>query len=924
MFRFGRFPRISPFLCFFCLLHSTLLPLSAWKSVVHVHLALIAQADAVDDGMVTLYEMDYESGRIMRDAAGHLKVIGTYPVDPAVLSALRAFPDQYKAGAVGPDAYPDIITGQSGIHPDNRNRGHAVSNDWLKLLWEESKKVRPAQVKAFTAGFLAHAAGDLFGHTFVNNYSGGPFEFGENALKHIVLESYIDKRTPTDFPDFYNVSIDGAEDFIYKQLVIGPLIPPASESDINNHPDYLFNYSLPRVFKKLREFVFLIHTTLDYDIEQLSRQASAKLSESKRCSISNPSRSSELAVEAAADKAEQLVLEAVDSYVNAWLKDIVDGQKAWPAFSHEIGKAALFNPAGFDRERIGSLAEDFFNTHLLSMLAVPDAVGETLAVSKALRDYIDSYLPDWLDELIRFIRSDFALYLLEKAWGQAWHYLKDPEVNFDMVLNNGLTDNRGERISLREFNHSVLKIQDSGYSTDETYDWTNIPAMVNTVTMTKLLMVSRSGIQKLIDDMEEKAFLSNGFDRLLVPQVEDVPVILNFMQSLDDDNQWCIDPGMLFARDPCAYKKLFVKQTGEDDPSCLTACSLPEDGSVTQAPYDQPLSASNPENILRDAAGNVWMWGHDRRDGAVGRHTHEIPDPVETGLPLEIASVSAGDGYYAALAKDGTVWIWGNRGHSSYGFWGSPTPWVPLPVPNLARITQLSAGRTHLIALRSNGTVWSWGDNDGMGALGQGPGYHRSKPPRRVRGIGNIVRIDGSYFHCMALTADGEVWAWGNNGSGQLGDGTKVHKNLAVKVPGLNGIKDVAAGNGHSLALKSDGTVWAWGWNKYQQLGDGTKEDRLIPVQVAGLDDVISVSAGWHFSSALRADGTVWVWGSNNLRPLGQPRPLIIKEPARVPQIPKMNFIDAGFYHMLGRAEDGSFWIWGGNRMAPVKIESLK
>jgi len=136
------------------------------------------------------------------------------------------------------------------------------------------------------------------------------------------------------------------------------------------------------------------------------------------------------------------------------------------------------------------------------MLGAPDVLGDSLAAMKIVKDYIDSYIPDWFKEIIHFLRTDFELYLLEKTWSLAWEMLKWPEVHFDLVLNNNLTDNPGERISLRDFNRNVLKINDTAFFTREKFDWIEIPAMANSVTMMKLLMLSREGVGRLIDDLE--------------------------------------------------------------------------------------------------------------------------------------------------------------------------------------------------------------------------------------------------------------------------------------------------------------------------------------------------------------------------------------------------------------------------------------
>src|SRR5206468_1761471 len=74
----------------------------------------------------------------------------------------------------------------------------------------------------------------------------------------------------------------------------------------------------------------------------------------------------------------------------------------------------------------------------------------------------------------------------------------------------------------------------------------------------------------------------------------------------------------------------------------------------------------------------------------------------------------------------------------------------------------------------------------------------------------------------LARKSDGSVWAWGNNGFGQLGDGSTAERDAPVHVSGLSGAVAVSAGESHSLAVRNDGTVWAWGANRFGQLGDGT------------------------------------------------------------------------------------------------------
>ena len=98
-------------------------------------------------------------------------------------------------------------------------------------------------------------------------------------------------------------------------------------------------------------------------------------------------------------------------------------------------------------------------------------------------------------------------------------------------------------------------------------------------------------------------------------------------------------------------------------------------------------------------------------------------------------------------------------------------------------------------------------------------------------------------------------------------------------VSGLTNVTAIAAGENHSLALKSDGTVWAWGQNNSGQLGDGTTTPRSLPVLVTGLVDIVGIAGGTGFSLAFKADGSVYAWGNGSLGTGAEssPLPLVVR-----------------------------------------------
>ena len=232
--------------------------------------------------------------------------------------------------------------------------------------------------------------------------------------------------------------------------------------------------------------------------------------------------------------------------------------------------------------------------------------------------------------------------------------------------------------------------------------------------------------------------------------------------------------------------------------------------------------------------------------------------------------------------------------------------------------SMVAAGGNHSLELKSDGTVWAWGDNT-TGQFGDGT-TTGSKVPVLVPGLSGVRAVVAAVAHSLALKDNGTVWAWGYNSYGQLGDGTTTDRYTPVKVSGLTGVRAIAAGNGHSLALKDDGTVWAWGFNLNGQLGDGTTRGRRFPVKVPGLSGVIAIAAGGSHSLALKNDGTVWAWGHNIHGQLGDGTttsrytPIQVKDPKDPSTfITGITAIDAGSFHSLALKNDGAVWTWGYN-----------
>ncbi|HBV99548.1 MAG TPA: hypothetical protein DEF36_21215 [Desulfotomaculum sp.] len=203
------------------------------------------------------------------------------------------------------------------------------------------------------------------------------------------------------------------------------------------------------------------------------------------------------------------------------------------------------------------------------------------------------------------------------------------------------------------------------------------------------------------------------------------------------------------------------------------------------------------------------------------------------------------------------------------------------------------------------------------------------------------VPVAGWYTHSLMSKDDGTVWAWGDNGYGQIGDGTASDRYSPMQVLGAGGagyldnVTALDAGRYHSVALKTDGTVWAWGRNNIGQLGNGTTINSYTPVQVKGpsgtgfLTGIVAIASGYQHVAALRSDGAVFAWGSNNSGELGNGTenesslPVQVLSPDGAGYLTDIIAIAAGNQHTLALQRSGKVWVWGSNGLGELGIGAV-
>jgi alpha-tubulin suppressor-like RCC1 family protein len=209
-----------------------------------------------------------------------------------------------------------------------------------------------------------------------------------------------------------------------------------------------------------------------------------------------------------------------------------------------------------------------------------------------------------------------------------------------------------------------------------------------------------------------------------------------------------------------------------------------------------------------------------------------------------ITAVAAGGDFSLALDGNNLVWAWGNNAKGQLGVpSATTTSLTAVQVVGLTGITKIAAGVAHGLALDSTNVLWGWGYN-AFGQLGQpvnavNPSFFTAV--KITLPLGTVTEISAGSAHSLALI-DGSVYAWGYNFYGQLGNGAALKSETPMLTPQLvvmdlnnttlPGIKSITAIGFHNIAIDGSGNVWTWGFNGYGQLGDGTTTNRSYAQQV--------------------------------------------------------------------------------------------
>jgi alpha-tubulin suppressor-like RCC1 family protein len=213
--------------------------------------------------------------------------------------------------------------------------------------------------------------------------------------------------------------------------------------------------------------------------------------------------------------------------------------------------------------------------------------------------------------------------------------------------------------------------------------------------------------------------------------------------------------------------------------------------------------------------------------------------------------------------------------------------------------------------------AYAWGNN-GSGRLGDNTTTSRLQPNAVVGGITNWQQLSAGRYHSLGVTQAGIAYAWGVNGNGQLGINLGITANRSSPVTVAGGItnwQQLSAGGAHSLGVTQGGIAYAWGANGFGNLGDNTITERSSPVTVVGgITNWQQLSAGDNYSLGVTQGGIAYAWGSNSSGRLGDNTVTSRRSPVTVVGgITNWQQLSAGTDHSLGVTQGGIAYAWGSN-----------
>ncbi|MDY0010950.1 MAG: hypothetical protein RBR96_04350, partial [Candidatus Izemoplasmatales bacterium] len=309
------------------------------------------------------------------------------------------------------------------------------------------------------------------------------------------------------------------------------------------------------------------------------------------------------------------------------------------------------------------------------------------------------------------------------------------------------------------------------------------------------------------------------------------------------------------------------------------------------------ISAGYMHSAALSQMGRLYLWG-DNEDGQLGiddTFIHMTPVDITDNFDLlgeeKIIKVELGNYFSSALTSSGRLFMWGYNTSGELGDGGNVSRQIPYDITSnfgLAgeeKLVDVSLGGSHALALTSNNRIFSWGFNNNM-QLGDGTTTSRNTPGEITSQFTfasgeTITQVAAGNHHSAVVTSLGEIYTFGFNFYGQLGDGSTLNKGTPTNITGQftlssgEKVERVTLGVHFSSAITNQSNIYTWGLNASSQLGDGTFNNRSNPINISGLfsfgtdKNISDIALGDRFMAIVDSEGLMYLWGDNNEGKLG-------------------------------------------------------
>lgn len=335
-------------------------------------------------------------------------------------------------------------------------------------------------------------------------------------------------------------------------------------------------------------------------------------------------------------------------------------------------------------------------------------------------------------------------------------------------------------------------------------------------------------------------------------------------------------------------------------------------------------ASANGSTCGLSTTGRAYCWGYGL-SGQLGSGSYEIRASPQA-LTANFASIDAGYSHACGSASTGQPYCWGWNAYGQLGDGTTTTRNTPVAVAASIPIFGVSAGYYHSCGINLAFGVSCWGRDDN-GQLGNGTGLGSSTTPTSVvaPALVTFVSVGTGIYHSCALASTGNVYCWGANEDGQLGNGTTTSSEVATEVIGVTNAVSLQVGWWHACALISDGTVWCWGFNGVGELGTGqTGSATPTPVQVSGGHNFRQIATSRQVTCGVDLNDAGFCWGYNFYGQAGTgSRAFAVSQPTPVTGGLAFQSVNAGPYHGCGITTAGKLYCWGWNEHGQLGIGQL-